>query len=273
MAVRLTLILLLITNFVYSQHNQKVKYTDTVLVKECIEHYFKASDSANIDELTKAFDPGAMMFWVDSTGRIEYNTQKAWKQKMKQVSKPEKAIERKILHIDITNDICVAKIKSTFPDKVYLDYLALIKVGMKWRIVNKIFVQYNPNLAPTFDSVIEKEQIKSLIETKLKSMDKNDPDLLASAYYPRAMSYYIDNSEMVAVSIAEWIARFDNDKRKANDKMTKASRKIETIDVFKEIGYVSFTHTFSTNVVTDKVLVLKIDNRWRIINLLFTNED
>jgi Putative lumazine-binding len=109
-----------------------------------------------------------------------------------------------------------------------------------------------------------------LIETKFKSMDNNDAGLLASAYYPRAMSYYIDNSEITGVSITEWVARFEYDKRKGNNKNTEATRKIQTIDLFDEIGYVSFTHTFKNLIVTDKVLVLKIDNRWRIINLLIT---
>jgi hypothetical protein len=84
------------------------------------------------------------------------------------------------------------------------------------------------------------------------------------------MSYYIDNSEITGVSIAEWVARFEYDKRKGNDKNTLAIRKIEKIDLFDDIGYVSFTHTFTNSIVTDKVLVLKIDNRWKIINLMFT---
>jgi hypothetical protein len=243
---------------------------DTIGIKNCIEHYFKAADNSNTDELSKAFYPGAMMFWVDSTKRMDYITQNGWKTRMKANQNPIKASERVILNLDLTNDICIAKVRSTYSDKVYLDYLALIKTGAVWKIVNKIFTKYKPSLLPSFDEQKEKKQITSLIETKFKSMDNNDADLLASAYYPRAMSYYIDNSEITGVSIAEWVARFEYDKRKGNDKNTVAIRRIEKVDLFDDIGYVSFTHTFTNSIVTDKVLVLKIDNRWRIINLMIT---
>jgi hypothetical protein len=267
-------ICLLMTSTNVLAQTTTLKPNDTVAINKCIQHYFTAADNSNPEELGNAFDPGAMMFWVDSTGRIDYVTQNACKSRMKQVAKPIKAKKREILNLDITNDICIAKVRSTFDDRVYLDYLALIKNNLQWKIINKTFVRHSPNELPVFDSLKETNAIRSLIETKFKSMDNNDADLLASAYYPRAMSYYVDHGAVVAVSIAEWIARFDNDKRKGNDKNTKAIRAIQKIDVFKEIGYVSFTHSFANAVVvTDKVLVLKIDNRWRIINLLFTNEN
>jgi Putative lumazine-binding len=265
MICRKIILLLLIANNTMAQTSN-----DTIGIKNCIEHYFKAADNSNTEELSKAFYPGAMMFWVDSTGRMDYITQNGWKTRMKENSNPIKAIERLILNFDITNDNCIAKIRSTYTDKVYIDYLALVKTGTVWRIVNKTFVKYKPNQIPTFDELKEKQQITSLIETKFKSMDNNDADLLASAYYPRAMSYYNDNSQITAVSIAEWIARFEYDKRKGNNKNTKAIRKIEKIDLFDNIGYVSFSHTFTSSIVTDKVLVLKVDNRWKIINLLIT---
>jgi hypothetical protein len=243
---------------------------DTVAIKNCIQHYFNAGDNNDPIELGKAFNPAAMMFWVDTTGQMDYFTQNQWKKRLKEATKTTNALERNILNLDITNQICIAKVKSTYSDRVYIDYLALVKTANQWTIVNKVFNRYAPNKPPSFDENSEKKQIASLIETKLKSMDNNDPDLLASAYYPRAMSYYIDNEQIAAVSIGEWVARFDYDKRKGNDANTKAIRKIDRIDVFGNVGYVSFSHQFTDFTVTDKTLVLKISNRWKIINLMIT---
>jgi hypothetical protein len=243
---------------------------DTVAIKKCIQYYFNAGDNNDPLELGKAFNPAAMMFWVDTTGQMDYFTQNQWKKRLKEATTTTKALERNILNLDITNQICVAKVKSTYSDRVYIDYLALVKTANQWTIVNKVFNRYAPSKPSLFDENAEKKQITSLIETKLKSMDTNDPDLLASAYYSRAMSYYIDNEQIAAVSIGEWVARFDYDKRKDNDTNTKAIRKIERIDMFGNVGYVSFSHQFTSFKVTDKALVLKINNRWKIINLMFT---
>jgi len=46
---------------------------------------------------------------------------------------------RRILAIDRTGDAAVAKIELDYPDAVLTDYMALLKTGGEWRIVNKIF--------------------------------------------------------------------------------------------------------------------------------------
>jgi hypothetical protein len=100
-------------------------------------------------------------------------------------------------------------------------------------------------------------------------MDTNDPDLLVAAYYPRTMSYYTDENQLVGVSIGEWEARFNDDLRNKTP-IEKAERKIIKIDTFETIGFVKFTHQFEKFQITDYALLLKTKNRWRIINLMFT---
>ena len=46
---------------------------------------------------------------------------------------------RRILMIDRTGDAAVAKIELDYPNAVLTDYMALLKTGGEWRIVNKIF--------------------------------------------------------------------------------------------------------------------------------------
>ena len=46
---------------------------------------------------------------------------------------------RRILMIDRTGDAAVAKIELDYPNAVLTDYMALLKTGGEWKIVNKIF--------------------------------------------------------------------------------------------------------------------------------------
>lgn len=46
---------------------------------------------------------------------------------------------RRIVMIDRTGDAAVAKIELDYPSAVLTDYMALLKSGGEWRIVNKIF--------------------------------------------------------------------------------------------------------------------------------------
>ena len=46
---------------------------------------------------------------------------------------------RRILAIDRTGDAAVAKIELDYPNAVLTDYMALLKTGGEWKIVNKIF--------------------------------------------------------------------------------------------------------------------------------------
>ncbi|MGZ8469028.1 MAG: nuclear transport factor 2 family protein [Gemmatirosa sp.] len=46
---------------------------------------------------------------------------------------------RRIVMIDRTGDAAVAKVELDYPNAVLTDYMALLKSGGEWRIVNKIF--------------------------------------------------------------------------------------------------------------------------------------
>jgi hypothetical protein len=252
---------------VFSQEGVSRASKDELKIRSCLQIYFDAVDGSRPENMDQAFDAGAMVFWVDRDGFMDHLTQLSWKRLIGEGTKTT-FIKREILNLSLTNTICVAKVRSQYKEKEETEYLALVKVHDDWKIVCKVFTTGN-QISSTVQAN-EELAIRSVIETKLKSMDNNDPDLLASAYYARAMSFYNDAGRLAAVSIAEWVARFDYDKRKGNDRNTKAQRSIEAIDSHGNIGFVNFVHEFATDKVTDKVLMLKLNNRWRIINLMFT---
>jgi len=268
----LFLLVILITLFIKPVKAQPVE-NDTAAIKKRIDSYIKAVDSADPRLLSQAFYQGAMMFWTGDDGQVNYLTQKKWKNKLSGISNPEKATSRFIRIMDIIKDIAVVKIESGYPDRIYYDYVAMVRSKDGWRIVNKIFTKKDASGGEMLiNNPNDRMQIQKLIETKLKSMNTNDPDLLASVYYPRAMSYFVDENEQVGVSIGEWVARFAFDK-KNNTPIPASIRKIQSIDCMGSVGYAKFTHEFGSYIVTDCVLLLKNENKWRIINLLFTSQN
>ncbi|MBC8082761.1 MAG: nuclear transport factor 2 family protein [Hymenobacter sp.] len=236
-------------------------------------HYFQAGDQASAAELSAAFYPGALMFWVDGAGLMQYRTQPQWKALLRADKSPTPATKRTITLVDRTNDVAVARLASEFPDRVYYDYVAVVKTVSGWQIVTKVFHRAGaPGSAqPAATSAADRRQIEQLLAIKFRAMDKVDPDLLASAYHPRTQSYYTDENQLVAVSIGEWEARYGAD-RHAHTPVPTATRTIQQIDCLGTVGYSRFTHAFSNGrVVTDYTLLLKIENVWRIVGLLITN--
>ena len=203
---------------------------ETPAIEKCLRQYFKACDLSDPVELGTAFYPGAMMFWIDKNEQMNFLTQPQWKNMLKNNKELNTAKKRDILLMDHTNDICIAKVISEYHDKICYSYMAIVKATGEWRIVCQVqncTMLTDKQLIQKSESDIK--EIEGMIQIKLKSMDSNDPDLLSSVYHPRTMSYYIDNSELVGVSIGEWIARFDFNKR-THTAIPNAERKIETID-------------------------------------------
>ena len=244
---------------------------ETRAIEECLRHYFNAGDLSDPTELRAAFYPGAMMFWVDKDERMNFLTQPQWKSLLGDKD-PVRANKRNIMIVDHTNDLCVAKTSSEYSDKIFYDYMAMVKAKGEWKIVCQVQHCTEPiEKKPVQNLEDDRQEIESVLQIKFKSMDSNDPDLLSSVYHPRTMSYYTDDNELVGVSIGEWIARFDFNKR-TNSVIPKAERKIQAIDCVGKVGYARFTHKFTNQLVTDYTLALKIANRWRIVSLLFTVE-
>ncbi|WP_046246735.1 nuclear transport factor 2 family protein [Hymenobacter terrenus] len=242
-------------------------------IQACISYYFQAGDHASAAELSAAFHPGALMFWVDDTGLMQHLTQTQWKAQLRATQVPTPATKRTIVLVDRTGDVAVARLTSEFSDRVYYDYMNLVKIAGRWQIVTKVFHRAGApgGTQPVANLAADRQQIEQLLATKFRAMDTSDPDLLARAYHPRTQSYYTDENQLVAVSIGEWEARYAADRR-AQTPAPTAVRTIRQIDCLGTVGYSRFTHTFPNGqVVTDYTLLLKIENQWRIVGLLITN--
>lgn len=243
---------------------------DDAGIEQAIRHYFAASDERDPKQLGLAFHPGTIMFWADAEGRLQSLDQNRWKARL---ADPAQAIpaarERRILWIDRNGDSASAEALSRFDDFQFRDYLTLLRIEGRWRIVGKVFVRQpldDASADARAADAHDRQAIEALLRRKLAAMDANDGGLLASAYLPQAQTATLDDGELVAWPIAEWSARFDRDAA-AGIRPEGVERRIERIETAGNVGWARFTHRRSGRVVVDYALLVRSDGLWRIAHL------
>ena len=115
---------------------------DRAAIEAAIQHYFRAGDTGDPEELKLAFHPASIMYG-NRNGAFVGVDQAEWQgrlQKERAEGKPPTpASWRKILSIDIEGDVASAKLQSDFPTFQFLDFVNLVKVNGTWKIVNKVY--------------------------------------------------------------------------------------------------------------------------------------
>ncbi|TQF67652.1 nuclear transport factor 2 family protein [Pseudoalteromonas luteoviolacea] len=110
---------------------------DIKQIKQVIQWYFDGTAQGNPELVEKAFLPTLELQFVSSEGKF-----KRWLGK-NYISNIEVGREYsrvgKIITIDVTGNSAMAKATITNKNKVYTDYLLLLKLDQGWRISNKIF--------------------------------------------------------------------------------------------------------------------------------------
>lgn len=243
---------------------------DRAGIEEAIRHYFAANDERDPKQLGLAFHPGTIMFWADTEGRLQSLDQNRWKARLADRAQAiPVARERRILWIDQSGDGASAEALSHFDDFQFRDYLTLLRIEGRWRIVGKVFVRQSLADAAADSKAADargKQEIEALIRRKLAAMDANDGGLLASAYLPQAQTATLEDGELVAWPIAEWSARFDRDAA-ADTRPQGVERRIERIETAGNVGWARFTHHRSGRVVVDYALLVRSGGLWRIAHL------
>jgi hypothetical protein len=108
-------------------------------VREAVDLYFQGHATGNGEPWRKAFYPDAKLFWVKD-GQITQRTSAEFiAGALGQPAPDEGKRKRRVLSVDISNDAAVAKVDLDYPGRHLVDYLSLLRVDGRWKIVNKIF--------------------------------------------------------------------------------------------------------------------------------------
>lgn len=112
--------------------------SDFAMVEKTLNFYLEGDTQKNFETLQKAFHPNATMKYVSSkSGYKEYNALKVFA--AEKGRDPEKKRSNHIAYISITGRAAHAKLEISYPNRVVVDYVNLLKIDGQWKIVNKIF--------------------------------------------------------------------------------------------------------------------------------------
>ncbi|HJS43039.1 MAG TPA: nuclear transport factor 2 family protein [Gemmatimonadales bacterium] len=117
-------------------------------VRRTIErHYFAAHASGSGDSLRGVFVDEGRMFWaadgqLRSRASTEYINGFSGKPAADEAQR-----RRRILAVDVTGDVAIAKAELDYPEVRLVDYFILVRAGGNWKIVSKAFHRF-PKASP-----------------------------------------------------------------------------------------------------------------------------
>lgn len=118
-------------------------------VRRTIEqHYFAAHATGSGEPLRGVFVEDGRMFW-SSDGQLRSRTSTDYINGFSgRPAADESQRKRRMLMVDVTGDVAVAKAELDYPDIRLVDYFILVRAGGDWKIVSKAFQRF-PKTAPT----------------------------------------------------------------------------------------------------------------------------
>jgi hypothetical protein len=229
-----------------------------------IAAYGRAMETNSVAEMSAAFQPSAIMYCAGPEGvRATYQSQ--WKTRLREAGPPERPVSTTIEWLDAGQATAVARAVAVRGTRTFADYILLARLDGDWKIVGKL-CQVGAAADPAAEAAIG-----GVIDAKLASDRKWDPDLLLKSIDPRALVMTVEDGQLVAASVAEWQARYTERRAASRDNpVVEIDRKI---DARGSIGVARWSfRTPAGKTWTDRALIMKTDQGWRMMALLFVGD-
>jgi Putative lumazine-binding len=108
-------------------------------VRAVVERYLHGLKFNDTTSFQAVFWPQALLLFVKPDGGLGQLTQTAWYRMFVGSAGKEEEGNLRIVAVDVTQDAAAVKVVETYPKSVYTDYLNLLRIAGKWRVVNKIY--------------------------------------------------------------------------------------------------------------------------------------
>jgi len=116
--------------------------SDTAVRRTIERHYFAAHATGSGEALRGVFVEDGRMFW-SSDGQLRSRTSTDYINGFSgRPAADESQRRRRILNVDVTGDVAVAKAELDYPDVRLVDYFILVRAGGEWKIVSKAFQRF-----------------------------------------------------------------------------------------------------------------------------------
>jgi hypothetical protein len=106
--------------------------------RSAIELYFQAHAFGNGDCIKEAFTPDAKISFVDN-GQLKQWTREEFAARFHGPADDEYRRVRRVESLDVNGTAASAVVTLDYPQVLFRDHLALLKIGDEWKIVNKVF--------------------------------------------------------------------------------------------------------------------------------------
>ncbi|MEM1056609.1 MAG: nuclear transport factor 2 family protein [Bacteroidota bacterium] len=112
---------------------------DAVMVP--LDLYMQGHATGNGDLMRQAFHPDAELFWMND-GALAQRPSPEFADLFNGTPAGDEADRhRRVVTVDISGDVAVAKIELDYPRVFITDYMTLIRIGDEWKIINKAFTR------------------------------------------------------------------------------------------------------------------------------------
>ena len=118
-------------------HITDIEEEEKKAITTTLQYYMDGGTNRDYNTLKLAFHEDALMTRIDDNGKFAPVNARQFFSKMK----PGEPIERtnEIVSIDIAGTTAVARLKLEYDDKIFHDFMTLMKIEGNWVIVNKSF--------------------------------------------------------------------------------------------------------------------------------------
>jgi len=116
--------------------------SDAAVRRTIEQHYFAAHATGSGEPLRGVFVEDGRMFWA-ADGQLRNRTSTDYINGFSgRPAADESQRRRKILAVDVTGDVAVAKAELDYPEVRLVDYFILVRAGGEWKIVSKAFQRF-----------------------------------------------------------------------------------------------------------------------------------
>jgi len=239
-------------------------------VEEAVHHYFRSGDENDASELEIAFHPTLGMYWMGRDGSVQELDRHAWAERLRTATSRQPATVRRIVSVEVAGDAAVARLHSEFPTHQFDDFVSLLRVGGRWRIVLKVFHRREPGDGPFPSSSqvdSERKAIREVLSRVAQALDQGDGARLGSVALARGQTYAADRGDLVAVSIPGWQARLDQ--ARAQGKARPAAREVDWVELASDVAVARMTHGQGAERTVTYGSLLKVDGGWKLVGVVY----
>jgi hypothetical protein len=113
--------------------------------------------------------------------------------------------------------------------------------------------------------------IRQTVQYYFDGGKNRDSVALRKAFHPEARMLFAKDGKLVVVPIGEYIARSAENKLKPGE-VDSTKRRVVEVDVVGDAAVAKLELERPNALITDYMSLIKVENRWQIVNKIFTRE-